>query len=292
MSIGKPDVVDVEMQHLPPPLPDPVPGYPRLAERMGRTPETAILRRFAGLNARNLLYLQAELVQLERDLAEVEVADSRREEGLGRKFSTDWFWLVESVNDNEHSRQWQLMLKVRERLKEYNEALIQQNQLANMLQPDKRDILTLQCWMTHPNGGDGVMVGGDSYVWGDIQYKGSHARDLVALRARQVDDPFARLVTGRVRNWYEGSIGRFVDKKPSRMNPEAGHEDSILMNLTSIVTSLIEPLFPIASIAILCAVQSVSTRIAVIAALNFVFSFCLMTFARARRTEVFAATAA
>lgn len=120
MSIGKPDVVDVEMQHLPPPLPDSVPGYPQLAERMGRTPETAILRRFAGLNARNLLYLQAELVQLEGDLAEAEVADSRREEGLGRKFSTDWFWLVQSVNGNEHSRQWQLMLKVRERLKEYS----------------------------------------------------------------------------------------------------------------------------------------------------------------------------
>ncbi len=43
-------------------------GYTALALLMGRVPEVAIFRRFSTLNARNLLYLQAELVQLEDDL--------------------------------------------------------------------------------------------------------------------------------------------------------------------------------------------------------------------------------
>ncbi|PVH79058.1 hypothetical protein DL98DRAFT_633031 [Cadophora sp. DSE1049] len=40
-------------------------GYPKLAELQGTYPQLGIYRRFATLNARNLLYLQAELVDLE-----------------------------------------------------------------------------------------------------------------------------------------------------------------------------------------------------------------------------------
>jgi hypothetical protein len=46
-----------------------VQGYPMLAAYMGLTPETNIFRRFSILNARNLLYLQAELTNLEEALS-------------------------------------------------------------------------------------------------------------------------------------------------------------------------------------------------------------------------------
>jgi hypothetical protein len=39
-------------------------GYTKLAIQMGQYSEMAIFRRFGALNAQNLLYLQAELVQL------------------------------------------------------------------------------------------------------------------------------------------------------------------------------------------------------------------------------------
>ncbi|KAJ9669077.1 hypothetical protein H2201_000903 [Coniosporium apollinis] len=272
--------IDVEMQKEPAQLPDPVPGYPQLAERMGTTPEATILRRFAALNVRNLLCLQAELHHLERDLVDAEIADSRSEEGWKSKYSSDWFWLNEPL-EGKPNHQWQLMLKIRERLKEYNEALIQQSQLITLPKPGKRDLLSLQCWLTQSDRGAGALIGPDVQVWGDIRSPGTHYKDLIALKARQVEDPFFRLVSSRFLGW-----------KPSRIHPGFGYEEFTLMNITAIVTSLVAPLLPIASIAILCAVQSTSSRIAVIAALNFVFSFCLMAFARARRTEVFAATAA
>lgn len=47
-------------------------GYPRLATFMGHEPGAAIYRRFASLNARILLYRQAEIVCLEYELDQLE----------------------------------------------------------------------------------------------------------------------------------------------------------------------------------------------------------------------------
>lgn len=41
-------------------------GYPCLSEQMGIKPETLIFRKFVALNARILLYMEAELVDLEK----------------------------------------------------------------------------------------------------------------------------------------------------------------------------------------------------------------------------------
>ena len=50
-------------------------GYPKLAELQGTYPQLCIYRRFATLNARNLLYLQAELVDLEERLERYTLED-------------------------------------------------------------------------------------------------------------------------------------------------------------------------------------------------------------------------
>jgi hypothetical protein len=43
-------------------------------------PAPAMSRRFGGLNPRNLLYLQAELVKIERKLLEIENVNARNED--------------------------------------------------------------------------------------------------------------------------------------------------------------------------------------------------------------------
>ena len=67
---------DVESMAADIPLAEKVRGYPKLAGQMGLRPEVAIFRRFGALNAENLLYFQAELALLERDLQE-----QQREQG-------------------------------------------------------------------------------------------------------------------------------------------------------------------------------------------------------------------
>ena len=58
------------------PLENLVAGYPKLAGKMELRPETSVFRRFGALNSRNLLYLQAEITALEKDLLDSEMRDS------------------------------------------------------------------------------------------------------------------------------------------------------------------------------------------------------------------------
>ena len=53
-----------------------VEGYPKLAGYITSLPEVAIFRRFGAMNARNLLYLQAELTDLEAALLQTERRDN------------------------------------------------------------------------------------------------------------------------------------------------------------------------------------------------------------------------
>ena len=96
-----------------------VSGYPRLANHMGASPEIAIFRRFDVLNAKNLLYLQAELVHLEKELSEIEKRDSQSSEGMKSQYARDWFWLSRSENDGNDD-QWQTVLAIRKKLIEYS----------------------------------------------------------------------------------------------------------------------------------------------------------------------------
>ena len=99
--------------------PQHVNGYPKLARHMEISPEAAIFRRFGALNARNLLYLQAELVHLEKKLCELERRDNQSSEGKKSQYARDWFWLSRSENDG-NNEQWQTVLDIREKLAEYS----------------------------------------------------------------------------------------------------------------------------------------------------------------------------
>ena len=62
-----------EIEHTPKPMERTlsVGSYPKLSEFMGSWSDVAIFRRFANLNAENLLFLQAELLHLEQELQDL-----------------------------------------------------------------------------------------------------------------------------------------------------------------------------------------------------------------------------
>lgn len=99
-------------------------GYAKLASLMGPHPEVAILRRFGALNAQNLLYLQAELVALEDDLRAIAAEDSASDDPDRAIYSRDWYTLSKSksrtADGEDAGRQWQTVLCIREKLKEYS----------------------------------------------------------------------------------------------------------------------------------------------------------------------------
>jgi hypothetical protein len=120
-------------------------GYAKLASLMGAYPEVAIIRRFAALNAQNILYLQAELVNLESRLRRVEEEDRNSGDSNRVDCAVDWFKLSNAVDmlsssgsqpgssrssiredEDGHedaaslNQRWKLVLKIREKLKQYS----------------------------------------------------------------------------------------------------------------------------------------------------------------------------
>lgn len=96
----------------------PLNGYSRLANLVGQYPGMAILRRFSRLNAQNLLYMQAELAQMEYELEIVAAEDSQSENPDVHSYQTYVHNMKKAQGSD--SLQWQMVLEMRERLKEYS----------------------------------------------------------------------------------------------------------------------------------------------------------------------------
>jgi hypothetical protein len=97
-------------------------GYSTLASLMGAYPEVAIFRRFGALNAKNLLYLQAEIISLEQELRTVEKADLQSGHPDRSLYERDWRTLAEPIEVvGRDDTQWKLFLRLREKLYEYSE---------------------------------------------------------------------------------------------------------------------------------------------------------------------------
>jgi hypothetical protein len=94
-------------------------GYPKLAALQGTYPQLGIYRRFATLNARNLLYLQAELVILESNLNQFTSKDYVSEDLTAKLYHKNWHRLSKRKYGVLNS-QYYTMLRVREKLKEYS----------------------------------------------------------------------------------------------------------------------------------------------------------------------------
>ena len=100
--------------------PDLVLGYPKLAAHMGDHPYTAIFRRFRTMNAKILLYYQAELTQLERDLEECEIRDANDPSGNKKNYANDWRLCVSNSDGSGDDEQLHIANKIKKKLREYS----------------------------------------------------------------------------------------------------------------------------------------------------------------------------
>lgn len=98
-------------------------GYPSLAAFIASDSDhsTAIYRRFDRLSARNLLYLQSELVELEAVQDALDLEDYRAST-IAKQGARNWQTLTERAGSPSNLRERQrleLALKIREKLREY-----------------------------------------------------------------------------------------------------------------------------------------------------------------------------
>jgi hypothetical protein len=100
------------------PLPKPVEDYLGLAKQMNQNPEYGIFRRFGDLNNSGLLYMQDELVSLERRFLAQRESDRRSDCMANRAYSLSMEDLRRS--EGEGSKQRDLLLEILPKLKTYS----------------------------------------------------------------------------------------------------------------------------------------------------------------------------
>jgi hypothetical protein len=309
------------------PFYDLVAGYPKLAGRMGAMPEIAMFRRFGALNARNLLYMQNELAVLGKKLKQIEVEDSKSMEGKKRSYCRNAVWLNTAnikfdgqLRDGD-AKQRDLVLKMRVLLNQYSEsdtirphthglvtdehvdnALIQQATiLREMKKPDAFDIHDIQCFLASDkmtvindrNEEASALIGADRDLWGSVDpdERKAYSRELVVLWHRKDMDTFSRVVGAKAIKWIIACGGSRWKKTDVRWGTQAIH-DATIFKLTFWFTSSVAAIVPVVSIILLVKMDSLNGRLGIIAAFNVLISICLTLFTEARRTDVFAATAA
>lgn len=89
-------------------------GYPQLAVFQGAYSELAIYRSSSTLNARNLLYLRAEIVDLEDQLNRYTIEDFNSDEPEKKRYSRNWYYLSRPSEGDVHNSQWHTILSIRE----------------------------------------------------------------------------------------------------------------------------------------------------------------------------------
>ncbi|CAG8982639.1 hypothetical protein HYALB_00006034 [Hymenoscyphus albidus] len=238
----------------------PIEGYPKLACHMGSCPNSSIFRRFGSLNSKNLLYLQAELVHLEEKLQALEEVDSISPVGNSSDYSGDWYWLENSIDEN-NGQQLETVLKIREKLKEYNNAVIRQAVLLGFSPPRAHDLQTLRDWIQRPQMGNYPLIGTNRNTWGSLDSLINPQTDLITLATPTHNDIFT--------HWFFEKLIPLIHRLPwtraKETDLEAGiviYRDENIQRYTAFLSTIVASLLPTVAIcAVLCAGDEGSVRI-------------------------------
>ncbi|KAH7064965.1 hypothetical protein B0J12DRAFT_20065 [Macrophomina phaseolina] len=307
------------------------PGYPVLARKMGEMPEVAIFRRFGALNAQNLLYMQAELVCLEKRLHKLQAKDAAAPEPRA-SYATNWFWLSNSEDQGEgdDDEQWELVKIIREKLKEYSkcstlfrvclrlrtsasgfwgwELLIGLRSHADSeaRRPDGMLIQQMKLVSVEPPGSwdlrhiQNYLVSEDMdngvLAGTDAGVWGSEEHDYDKGSSDLL--PLASRHNEDIfSSWVTDTVSEKLirlkqKRRPARKRKLDDFADKKMLRFTFVVSSVLASVLPILSIAILYCVKSLKARLGLIAVFNALLSFALAWFTTAKRAEVFAVSVA
>ncbi|KAK8046432.1 hypothetical protein PG996_014496 [Apiospora saccharicola] len=296
-------------------------GYPFLAQFWSHT-QTGMARKFKRLAALNILYLQAELSHLERELERQRRSDL--ETGRPERGDCDWNWLVLSEPAlHRGSRQWEVVLEIREKLGEYHQnanqkfadhrratdsALLQYSEMTGLAVPteEQRKEMFKIVGSSSLNERLGAFQSVDlAGVEGPAAYGSENTDDLMLLDGKEEEndilstwlvEPFFRAVHCLCKR-HKKTLPKDLESAVAAAGDDndfgvymysAYHYDFV----NRIVGALVGSATPLASMVILYSVRSNNAKIGLVCVFTLLFCLALSTLSKVRRIEVFAATAA
>ncbi|KAN0089867.1 hypothetical protein V8E51_018446 [Hyaloscypha variabilis] len=222
-------------------------GYEKLAQLMGNSRTDGhflIFQKFESLSAQNILYLQAEIVNLQETLGGLAKENAESDCPERKKIAQDW-WSLSSAKDCE---QWETFLHLRRTLKEYYEAIAQHQMISSIPQPHKSDLKFLQRWLERPNMGNCSLVGADRRVYdtntfglGSLASKHGNIDPLTSLLLYSLPNLYHRLIVRPLYRllgtWVKKPEGYVSDNRPRPSNPSSKQSVSEVERCSSATVS-------------------------------------------------------
>lgn len=255
-------------------------GYPALATWTARDPdnETFVFRKFDRLAARNLLHLQCQIIAVEEEIDQLD-ADVRKDPDT-QNSSMRWETLMRNArteNRLEH-KLVQKLADLHSLLKEYHETLLRQAKIGQLKPPNKRILGALRHYIKgdgHPQQMQLIFGAAQSYL---------EEQDLAALCPPPDEDYLSRFLQD---HW---TFQKRCGKDP--FDGTTFYQRNDVVNVVAAISMLIVSLLLISAIVLLHVISNAQAKLGIVAAFTLVFALCVALLTNARRTEVFAATAA
>ncbi|KAE9371681.1 hypothetical protein N431DRAFT_297502, partial [Stipitochalara longipes BDJ] len=162
-------------------------GWPALVRDMVKHPGIDSFSAFRDLNIKSLLYYQAELVQLRKELHALEWEDHRQGGDSAGMVSNIQSLLLTKMEDGEAQRQFNKMREIRLVLKEYNAALLQYTKINTLPKAETFNVKRLRSWIVTHFRETLNLRGPGSDVWGPL-------RSPEGLETRPLKLQFGRLM--------------------------------------------------------------------------------------------------
>ncbi|KAK0617664.1 hypothetical protein B0T14DRAFT_605685 [Immersiella caudata] len=185
-----------------------------------------------------------------------------------QRYTLNWDTLNRSAeeSDGNDGSQLETLLKIREKLKEYQEAM-----------------------MERPSMGNVYLDGPDRNIWQNPDFD-----DLASLAPWSPESKFTNRYTVALVQFYNRIIGRHVHATEARTysNNTIRYTDEGIFRILKTLAAIAASLLPVAGIAVLYTIKTMPGRIGAISGFTALFSFSLSFITSASLHHIFSATAA
>lgn len=253
-------------------------GYPRLAAYINSDENFMMCRRFGFLHTRVLLYRQDEIRELEDQLIRLDEEDK----------DENPLWLQSRKLDDarEGGDRRALIKEIDEKLKEYDELVLRCKTLASLKRTSSRDYQSLANWMHNEKP-----LSQEESEFVDCK------EDFIALCEPQEGGWFDGLIEdtlSKIECKFTRLLFTSADQRRKSADPYIKYYSKYRIDLlVRIIVCLLAVALLVVPVVLLFYIpESNALKIVVLLSFTLFFCICISVFTKAKRHEVFAATAA
>ncbi|KAF8858324.1 hypothetical protein BDZ45DRAFT_726129 [Acephala macrosclerotiorum] len=250
---------------------------------------TTIYRRFDELSARNLLFYQAELAELEYKLKQLDDEDRKAKDKVSVACQKSWETFEKHAHGRDgvaevarERRKMNLAMKIRGLLEKYHAALAAHQLLLNSPTPSKSTRTALRNWFFDNTAGK---EDGDPRLWDASEgiFSKEKEHDLVALRVPADQDRLSTFINNNFGVFFQTSApdGRIIYTS-----------EAAISRFVAILSTILAAVMLFGAIISLYVVKSEKALLGMLSGWTVLFAACVGLLTNARRDQVFGSTAA